>query len=1279
MRVQSLVRLFWWSFAALSISIALLFTAARMLFPYVEDYRSDVEGEVSRLLEHPVRIATLHARWSGLSPQVVLSDVRLLDPADKQALLQIKELQIGLSLWQSLLQQRIAFGKVTAILDNLSLIRARDGRLLLQGYQSPDSRINARELADWILHQGHLGIRSQQISLHDEVSGRHHHFVKASIDLRNHAGHHLLEGALSLPAPQGQDLAITANINGNPLDGKNWYGQIELNGKDISPQYWFTATGWQPPIELRQGRINFKLGSLWKNAVLSELNGDINGQGLMLGRRGNPSGYAADRIASTFHLQRKANEWQLALTNLGLERAGHHWPNSQLNLDYLGTDTAGTPRINAEGNYLHISDISEALRTLLPAGHKLRPALDGLRPFGELGNWHVSNDKQGYAGQVQFTQAGVDAWQAFPSLKNLSGQLDFSHTGGKLTVSSQRALFEWPRMFRWPIGLNRLQGTLEMRRQANGWLLSSQQFQLGNEDLQTASNIKLLFPSDPKASPHLNISSGFTRGDGRQVSRYLPVGIMTPDLVEWLDTSLQGGTVPQGTLVVQGAASDFPYAEGNGKFEVNFDARQIQLLPNPGWPLIENINGQVRFFGNSMEILAQQGRIFSSTLSNTKVAIADMTLDIPILTINGVLAGPTAEKLRYLNESPLRERYSDIVTSLAPSGDSRLDLALAIGLAEGAEDHIRGKVTLQNNRLRVIPAKLDFTGINGELQLSDQGLQAKDITGYLYRHPLSVDILRHTGQQATLLEAHGRADADGLRSYFQHPIFGHFNGTSAWQAKVMLPDGAAPISLDITSPLIGMSVDLLSPFSKGSKETRKLAVRSEFGNNRLTLLNLDYGDLMSGTFQLLEGGDIERGQILFGQGTPKLPDLPGLSIAGKFNRLSVSEWEHLLQQTDQATTAKNGNQGMLATLRTVDLNINHFEMFQQPFDNLKITATRMAEQWLMRVESPQMSGKITLQEDLLEAPVQMDLEYWRMHPLGQATTPAKTDEQAFDMAKLPSLQINCKAFSYDNMTLGRLELQGQRRNNGYRIERVELTPPQTRISLRGDWSRYSKGEQTRMEATVETRDAGRTMAALGYADTIREGKGQIQMNLKWPGSPLQPEMSRSNGKLTFRIDKGRLLDVDPGAGRILGLLSLQALPRRLTLDFTDMFSKGMAFDYIEGMFDISGGIATTNNMHMESPAAGIDITGKVDLAHQRYDQRVAVTPYATESLPLLGALTAATPQIGAAIFVAQQLFKKTLRKLTRFEYTITGPWDNPKIERLGSKKEKSRTADAPMQ
>lgn len=207
---------------------------------------------------------------------------------------------------------------------------------------------------------------------------------------------------------------------------------------------------------------------------------------------------------------------------------------------------------------------------------------------------------------------------------------------------------------------------------------------------------------------------------------------------------------------------------------------------------------------------------------------------------------------------------------------------------------------------------------------------------------------------------------------------------------------------------------------------------------------------------------------------------------------------------------------------------------------------------------------------------------------------------------------------------------------------------------------YAKMESDAIETMLST---------LNYnTANIKDGQTTIEMKANWMDTPLNFSMEKINGELDIQIDKGQFLDINPSAGRLFGLLSLQSLPRRLALDFTDLFNKGFSFDNINGNFNLEEGHAYTNNLELTGPAANIIVSGRTGFITEDYDQIATITPKVSNSLPVASALFGPVGiGIGAVIYLTGELFKaipNTIDNILRYQYSIKGSWDNPDIEKI---------------
>jgi len=284
------------------------------------------------------------------------------------------------------------------------------------------------------------------------------------------------------------------------------------------------------------------------------------------------------------------------------------------------------------------------------------------------------------------------------------------------------------------------------------------------------------------------------------------------------------------------------------------------------------------------------------------------------------------------------------------------------------------------------------------------------------------------------------------------------------------------------------------------------------------------------------------------------------------------------------------------------------------------------------------------------------------------------DEQP---TSVPSLDVVVEDFELRGKQLGRLEIEAINRSGGagrdavreWQLSKFNVITPEAQLTATGHWSADAalapRGAPLPRRAVMDFKlalaDSGALLDRLGMPKAIRGGKGQLSGQIGWLGSPFALDYPSLTGQVNVAIDAGQFLQADPGAARLLGVLSLQSLPRRLTLDFRDVFQEGFAFDNITGDLKITQGVAQTNNLRMRGVQAVVLMEGSADIARETQDLRVVVVPE-------IGAGTAAlayaviNPAIGLGAFLAQALLKKPLTEAGTREFHVSGPWADPKVE-----------------
>ncbi len=487
----------------------------------------------------------------------------------------------------------------------------------------------------------------------------------------------------------------------------------------------------------------------------------------------------------------------------------------------------------------------------------------------------------------------------------------------------------------------------------------------------------------------------------------------------------------------------------------------------------------------------------------------------------------------------------------------------------------------------------------------------------------------------------------------------HLSGATDWQATLLVPllkqAGSLRSKLLIQSDLRGIAMDLPLPVHKERDKSVDFSLEIPLPRSPDAPLQLHMGGLLSGIFALNEQSGLARGEVRFGRGAAQLPSQDGLRLAGEIPYVSYADWAPYLRLPQQPVAVPASR----SPIRMISVKIDRLVLLAHDFNKVRLNAVWYPRLWDLGISSQELKGSIKWPLASGE-PLQMRLDYLYLDEDGGSDS-----ESLVDPRKLPALDITSRDFKFAGIDYGQFSLVAVKVPSGLRFDQIELAANVMYFKAQGEWLVSHEGQQTSVfKLSFDSRDLGKALSRLGYADSIKEGKGHVELNAHWPGSPMSFTVKKLRGTMAINIEKGRLLDVEPGAGRIFGLLSLQALPRRLSLDFSDIFKKGFSFDRIKGAFVIADGEATTRDLEMKSPAAKITAKGRVGLLAHDYDQEVTVMPHIiTTGLPVAGAVAGGLG-VGVAILLAEQLLKTGADKVAQIKYTVTGSWDAPVVELL---------------
>jgi len=1275
----------WYAFVAVVVLMATLFAAARLLLPYADQYSAEIGERLSNYLEQPVLVRALDAEWDGWGPSLVLRDAVLLDAMGEHPVLQLEKVRLGFDLLDSVRQWQPVFSHITLVGVDLVLTRSKLGEFSVEGVSARSGEIGQKpedtaQVMEWLFSQGQLGLENSNITWRDEMdAGRVMHFSAVNISLRNDDNRHQLDASLALPRNLGKSLVLRVDIHGNPLQASGRRTQLYLAGEHVHLTELF-GTQSLAGVDVSTKSASFHIWAGWKDGQVRQIKGNADAGGVALVPARSVTDNEAlvfDRIAADFDWRKMDKGWQFEANDLLLVRQSRQWQPSRVSVKFVETVDAGA-KFNAHASFLQLEDLARLLSLFSVGGETVQKPLFAISPRGEIRDAEISwqaGDVPRYRAYARLQNVSASAWRAVPAARKIDGQLWITPEGGQVTLQRAAVTLDLPDLFRWPLVVDELRGNVAWQQDGQGWRVSGRKLEASNEDITASATLDIV-QSDVKKSPFMSLLVNARDGDGSQVARYLPTGIMAPNAVDWLDEAIVGAHLVSGGVLFHGRLDEFPFDRGNGRFEVNLAIENASLNYAKNWPPITDIAADVSFFGRSMSVEAQKGKIFSNDIQWVKVNIADMTATPMLLDIKGEVQGPTQGKLDYLVASPpLYTAFAQHLKGMGVKGNSLLNLSLLLPVGNGEPAQVNGGLTMKENTLSIPPLGQVLNDVNGRLEFFQAGLLAKNIQAELFGQATQISIVTDetSVNPGVRIHARGMFDAPDLAARYLPSVKELLAGESDWNVFFDIPlggegskntDARRVAVLQVRTNLKGIEARLPPPFDKTAEEAGSLELRVDFPPKKLPVLRVNYEGFVDGIFalgdvfpdQALPGNVVAensfRGEIRLNGGAAEMPTSPGLRLAGWLDTISLDDWRNL------QLSATMEDDSSMSLFNSADIAVRKLELYGQQLHNVRFKLASVKNGLQADIDSKELKGRILLPHKTQDNPVRANLDYCYL-------TETSEGGGAMDPRTIPELDFHIADFRYKNRKFGSMRLETASVADGVRIEQLVLKPRSTTITVRGGWYVRGKQQNSNLQMHVESRNIGHTLKALDYVGGINKGKGTVDLELKWPGSFADVTASEIRGKMSLSLKDGYLLDVDPGAGRMLGILSIQALPRRLLLDFSDVFKKGFGFDRIRGSFTIEDGDAYTNNLYMEGPAARVEIAGRTGLAEQDYDQLVTVTPHVTDSLPVLG-IMAATPQVGAAILAFQKLFQPQIDDVTRNQYTITGSWNAPVIKKVKS-------------
>jgi uncharacterized protein (TIGR02099 family) len=919
-----------------------------------------------------------------------------------------------------------------------------------------------------------------------------------------------------------------------------------------------------------------------------------------------------------------------------------------------------------------------------------------------------------------------DAGQERPGVQGLQADFDFTETGGTAQLGLDKGVLDAQGVLDdAPVYFEKLQADLAWKQGSDGLTVTGKRLQFANADAQ--GELKFTWrrpvaperatkPAAPRGAGWLDLEGSMAHAEGARVHRYLPV-VLDKEVRDYVRGAVLGGTASGVKFKVKGDLDRFPFEDAKqGDFRISANVKDVNfafvpdyLLPKGSlsWPSLQQLDGELVIDHATLTARAQRGRLGRTGLqvSNAQGVITQI-YNHAQLQVTADAKGPLADALDTVLHSPLGGLLGHVLDQASATGPADLRLKLDLPIADVNKATVAGTLALSDNELTVTPEIPRLQKLRGTVSFSETGFSVANTTARALGGDVRLDggislVTAPVGSRPPMpstLKLQGTVTAEGLRQAKELGTLTRLadgaTGSTGYTAAIGVRAGA--LELLINSSLQGLALNLPAPFGKPADTS--LPVRLESGPLRgasgapvraQDQLRLDIGKQATAIFQRdLSGAQarVLRGAIGIGLADDEAAPLPDDGVVANINlpALDVDAWSKVLarMEGDKSGTGSGaaGGASVAAGYLPTVLAVRTRELtaMGRTLHNMVVGGGRDGLVWRANLDATELNGYVEYRQP---SGANAGKLYARLAKLIIGQSAAQEVEDLLDEqpASIPALDIEVDDFELRGKRLGRIDIAavnlGSAGSREWRLNQFNVETPEARFTATGNWTALGASaagrsiqerRRTVLNFKLDIVDAGDVLNRFGMPGVVRKGKGKVEGQVAWLGSPFTVDYPSMGGSFNVNVENGQFLKADPGIAKLLGVLSLQSLPRRLTLDFRDLFSEGFAFDYFRGDVAITQGIARTTNLQMKGVAAAVLMEGQTDIAKETQSLRVVVVPELNAgSASLIASIV--NPVVGLSTFLAQLVLRGPLVNAATREFTIDGTWLEPRVTQVERK------------
>lgn len=1250
--------------------LAVISNFARFYLPEIShQHREFLQQWVSSALHRPVIIDRIELKWHGITPTVALDGVEIKSTKPKGAHLQVNHMLVSLRVFSSLFHWKLTPGRV--VLDGIDVSIAHpkgieDNQNALLKY----SLSRFMEVGIWLAHVSTIDIRHLNINWEWPTG----HFQRwRDISISVHAWHHQPKIVFTADLQQMTPTRLQCVVL-----FKRWDEHRIYDADMFLQASQFNLYSWQNILNLSSyhgfslagGDLDGRFWVSWRDQRVARVQSDVTLKHLGL-LQNNKQVLLQPFLAFHGAWDRLASGFSLKVDRVQLKPYDSLRPHASIGLLYKNSEVK---HFLVVGSQLNIGVFSRLAQDYKGLPMSLREWLSHVHPKGLIKKISLSfmlnhNQLLLDSAEASFSDGVMRAYKSTPGVERLRGHVIYRPDAFDIFLNSYHGVLNIKQIFHHPLHFDQLKTQIFYRKnqQMTQWYVPSMQVQLPSIKWRMrASSYQGVH--DP--SPIVDCLADFEVNDVSKVAPLIPDYHLSDGLQKWLKQAFISGSLGSGTMIFRGPMNDFPFNDHRGIFEVKGTVRDLTLNYDKNWPNIQHLSGEMLFKNQSLHMVANHVSVNGMTAKNATASIKNLHHADLVVDVSGV--GDLSQGLGFLKSTPLS--IGQKLLPLQAKGPMSLKLHLNLPIEHHMNgSQVKGDLETGNGQLTIPEWALMFTHLKGALHFNNNGIWSKKLQGRFLNHSIHCSVKTNKNafnQSKTLIQMNGYASILSLKKIVPMTIFHFIQGGANYKARFDIsPSGN---DLSVASQLKGVEVDLPSVYAKKTLDQKPFLFDMHFSSSSpIRNISAKYGDdfyIHARTIDKNKSrGRGFSGLILLGKYVGKNVKIPesGLDVWADWLFVNATAWQNFLDKYLEEDKKNQGSQDQI-TLNSIFVHAKHWLILGLKFGQMQMRINPLKSYYSIIVDGDQVKGRMKVPFDLAQQPLlahfdQLVLNRSEMVPSKKEPNPSEW----------PSLNIQCQACQFNQGYYNQLTLHTTHKKNGLTIDVLRWQNQYQASDLAGDWYQLADKQNAHLKGVVTFISAGDWLKSHKLSNLLGSGSGPLSFDILVPGGLVKPNWSQVSGYANFSLKKGRIMTLSDGMsselglGRILALFSLQSLPKRLTLNFNDLWKEGFAFNHFNVNMHLDNGQAFLSKVDIDGPVAQLNFNGVIDYIKKTCQLKMTLSPYLTRSVPFVATLIGG-PVAGVVSWFANQALKPGLKKAIQMTYHIDGSLDHPVVTKVFS-------------